>query len=105
VDSKRYCLCLSVYLSVLHFLDPLPPDSLSVLVTQFCGSGSCSRKRGGGEEEPLLQSAADHGVVPCVDKRGSIAELTLGRTKCRTLVQVITIYSNDIKKEKYILFK
>ena len=51
------------------------------LVTRFCGCGSCSRKRGGGEEEPLLQSAADHGVVPCVDKRGSIQQYSGSHTR------------------------
>ena len=33
----------------------------------------------------------------------STAELTLRRTKHRTLVQVITIYPNDIKNERYFI--
>jgi len=44
---------------------------------------------------PVLTSGAAY---------SSIVELTLGRTKRRTLIQVITIYPNDIKKEKYYIY-
>ena len=91
IPTETVSVCLSVFLSCTS-LTPSHQIVCQFLVTRFCGCGSCSRKRGGGEDEPLLLITAWSPVSTSGAAYSSILELTLGKTKRRTLPTSTSYY-------------